>query len=99
MADFDQTREQLRRSRQERDAALDALTAAGLRLRRNAARAAELDRVFRPNDEQAAAERNRLARERQALEAEIERLRGAGRAAQAAEAAAVEGWIRLSDPR
>jgi hypothetical protein len=99
MADFDQSREQLRASRARRDQALDAIAASQERLKRIAASQSELDRAFNENNQAAIAERNRLAREKEDEKAKLNQFRNGRDSAIAAEAAAIEDWVLFTDPR
>jgi hypothetical protein len=71
MADFVETREALKRSREEKEQARVALSDARERLRKIEAEQVELDRVFNQQNQGQAARRNRLARMRAEAEATI----------------------------
>jgi hypothetical protein len=98
MADFDQSRDQIRKSREQRDAAASAIAAANERLKKIANRQTELGRVFNDHDQQAIAERDKLAREKEAIQTELGRLGDAKQTAISAEAAALKDWAVFTDP-
>jgi hypothetical protein len=99
MPSFDQSRDQLRKTRTERDALSDSLAAARQRLKRIAARESELGRVFNQDDRQAIEERDRLARERARAEGELAQLRETRQDALSAELVALKDWALFTDPR
>jgi hypothetical protein len=98
MAEFDQLRDQLRQTQQQRDAAATA-AAAQERQKRLAAQQMQLARMFHPNDERHLAERDRLQREQAQLAAEGERQRQAHAAALAVEAGLLQALAEFTDPR
>jgi hypothetical protein len=99
MADFDQTRRQLRDARALRDGAREAAAAAVERLKRISAQQDELDRVFNSENQQHLAQRERLRAERARAEAEIERLRGQVKSAVADEVGLIKEFTQFTDPR
>jgi hypothetical protein len=99
MADFNQIRQQLRKSRDLRDKASQAATAAQEQLKRIAARQSELNRVFNPRNQQHIVDRERLQQERASAEAELQRQREF-RASSIADEASILGQFALfTDPR
>jgi hypothetical protein len=99
MPEFEDIREQLRQTRDERNAAADAVRAARERLRRLTNAEAELNRVFNQEDRAHIIERQRLQRERKEAEAALARAtQGRDRFA-GLEAEVLTDFIRFSDPR
>ncbi|HEX8187999.1 MAG TPA: hypothetical protein VF586_06600 [Pyrinomonadaceae bacterium] len=99
MAEFDDLREQLGHARDERDAAADALALARERLKRVAAREAELSRAFDPDNQRHQAERARLLQERDAVAADIARLRDTHVGAREREVGLWRDFAAFTDPR
>ena len=99
MAEFEQLRDQLRRSRTNVESAGDAVVRAQQHLKRIAARESELNRVFNLRNQQHIAERNRLQEEKARAQAELKRQRDSRAAALAAEAGILKDFVRFTDPR
>lgn len=99
MADFDQSRIQLRQSRAQIDAADAAIANARERLKKIEAAQAALERISNPKDERTNQQRRALEQEKQAVQKDLahyESVRGEDLAQQAA---VLKDWTRFTDPR
>lgn len=99
MAEFDEIREQLGQVRTERETAGDSVVAARERLKRIAAREAELDRVFNRENQEHESERRRLQEERRQAEENLSALLDRQSRAKAIETDLVGRFSRFTDPR
>ncbi len=99
MAEFDDVRKQLGRARIDRETAGQEVAAARERLKRIAAREAELSRIFDAESGAHRSEKQRLREERLGLEAHLERRRQALAGARAVEADLSGSFARFTDPR
>ena len=99
MAEFDELREQLGRVRTDRDTAGDEIALAQARLKHIAAREAELDRVFNPQNDDHDAERRRLQEERRQAGGDLSALLERQSRAKAIEADLFGRFSLFTDPR
>lgn len=99
MSEFNELREQLRRTRAARDAAARDFAAAREQLKRIEEREAALGRSFNPQDRGSVEARNRLREEKERAESVARRHRDARNAAIAGEAGAVKDFAIFTDPR
>src|SRR5215216_3360135 len=99
MAEFDEIREQLGRARNDRDAARDEISIARERLKRIAARASELNRVFNDDDQTHAAERRFLQQERERAESDLEDASGRHAQTKLTVSDLFGTFSRFTDPR
>lgn len=99
MAEFDEIRGQLGQVRTHRDVASDDVARARERLKRIAARKAELDRVFNPRDHKHEEEQHRLLEERQRAEEELKTSLATQTQLKTAEADLFGRFSLFTDPR
>lgn len=99
MPEFEDIRQRLRQTREERTAAVNEVRGARERLRRIRNEEAELARVFDQRKDAHVIERRRLENEREAAEAEANRATSMRDHFAGLEAEALKDFIRFSDPR
>jgi hypothetical protein len=99
MPEFEHIRERLQQTRDERNAAADAMRAARERLRRLTNAEAELNRIFNQENRAHIIERQRLQREREEAQAALAQATQARDRFAGVEAEVLTDFIRFSDPR
>jgi hypothetical protein len=99
MADFNQTREQLRQSREQRAAADSGIAAAREQLKHLAAQQAALDRGFNANDPNAVEQRDELAKQIATAKGTLDEQQSARAKALTGEVAVLGQWAAFTDPQ
>ncbi|MBK7599326.1 MAG: hypothetical protein IPJ07_12710 [Acidobacteria bacterium] len=99
MPDFNQSREQLQQSRDEKAQAQKSLFDAKEQLRTIETRQAELERTFDPHNQDHIVRRNRLKEERAAAHASVEKNNSLLNKFKEVEAAHFKDWAVFTDPR
>ena len=99
MADFDELRQQLKNTRNSRDEAAQAISAAKEQLKQVADRQAELDRVFDPDNQTHVSQRDRLTAAQTTATETIQLQQELRASAVANELGLVADFEQFSDPR